>query len=106
MTTTKYMNAAAISGLMILSGCAQHNWAAGPDAVGKTFGTVSGQCKLVSMGVGGGHVIGAAGNIKFVAVAMAAGVIGNAISTAIQQQTAYNACMEANGFVIADKPAA
>jgi hypothetical protein len=88
---------------LVTTGCVQHQWAAGPDAQ-IPFGRASGQCKLVAMGAGGGGFVGAAGSPKFVAITMGAGLLAGAIGSAVRQQNAYNACLEAQGFVTADAP--
>ncbi len=90
-----------IPALILATGCVQHNWAAGPDAT-MPFGRASGQCKLVSMGAGGGGFIGASGSPQFVAATVGAGLIAGAIGSAVRQQRAYDACLEAHGFVIND----
>jgi hypothetical protein len=81
----------------VLTGCVSHTWAPGPTA-NMPFAQASGQCKLTAMGVESGAV--AFGRPAFVAGA----VIGNAIGNAVRQNVAYNACLEAQGFVIADPP--
>ncbi len=86
---------------MLATGCVQHNWAAGPDAT-IPFGRASGQCKLAAMGAAGGGFVGAAGSPRFVATAVGAGLIAGAIGSAVRQQNTYNACLEAQGFVIND----
>lgn len=75
-----------------LCGCVNHMWAPGP-GVTKPFGQASGQCKLIAMGTEQGFL--AVGNANYVAGA----ALGNAIGNAVRTNTAYNACMEAEGFV-------
>jgi hypothetical protein len=80
---------------VLLSGCVSHTWAPGPTAA-MPFPQASGQCKLVAMGAERGTF--AFGRPAFVAGA----AIGSAIGNAVRQNTAYNACMEAQGFVALD----
>jgi len=88
---------------MLLCGCVAHTWAPGPQVTGN-FGAVSGHCKLLAMGASsGGGYVAAAGNPRFVGAFVGASVLAGAIGSAVSQQNAYNACMEANGFVIADQ---
>jgi hypothetical protein len=79
--------------VLALSGCVQHQWAYGPGA-SKPFEQASGQCKLVALGVQ--QDFAAVGNASYVAGA----AIGNAIGNAVRTNVAYNACLEAQGFVI------
>jgi hypothetical protein len=87
--------AAAVIVVAALTGCVQHQWAYGPTA-SMPFEQASGQCKLTAMGAEQGVI--AFGKPAFVGGA----VLGNAIGNAVRVNTAYNACMEAQGFVIAD----
>lgn len=98
---------AAVAAIVaLLTGCVSHTWAPGPQVSGD-FGAVSGQCKLMSMGASsGGGFVAAAGNPRFVGAVVGASVLAGAIGSAVRQQNIYNACMEANGFVIADRPEA
>jgi hypothetical protein len=85
-----------------LAGCAQHTWAPGPQAAG-TFGQVSGQCKLLAIsGGGGGGFVGASGSPKFVGAVVGSSILAGAVGSAIQQNKIFNACMEAQGFEVAD----
>jgi hypothetical protein len=81
---------------VFLSGCVAHTWAPGPTA-SMPFPQASGQCKLVAMGAERDTI--AIGKPAFVAGA----AIGSAIGNAVRQNTAYNACMEAQGFVAVDE---
>jgi hypothetical protein len=78
-----------------LAACVSHTWAPGPTAT-KPFGQASGECKLLAMGANQGTF--AFGSQAYVAGAMIGGAIGNAV----RQNTAYNACLEAQGFVAVD----
>lgn len=84
-----------VATLALLAGCAQHTWVPGPGAA-LPIGQASGQCKLTAMGAEQGTV--AIGRPAFVAGA----AIGSAIGNAVRVNTAYNACMEAQGFLAAD----
>lgn len=80
---------------MALSGCVAHTWAPGPTA-SEPFTVASGKCKLVAMGADkSGFAFGSPG---FVAGAS----IGRGIGNAVRENRAYNACMEAMGFVAVD----
>lgn len=78
-----------------LTACVQHQWAYGPTAT-MPFEQASGRCKLVAMGAEEGYA--AIGRPAFVAGA----ALGNAIGNAVRINEAFNACMEAAGFVVAD----
>jgi hypothetical protein len=86
---------AALANASVLCGCVSHTWAPGPTA-NKPFEQASGQCQLVAMGVHEGF--GAIGSPGFVASA----ALGNALGNAVRSNRAYNACMEAQGFVAVD----
>lgn len=87
----------AAAGLAALAtGCVNHVWAPGPTA-SAPFPQASGRCKLVAMGADQGFV--AVGNSNYVAGA----AIGNALGNAVRENRAYNACMEAEGFVPVEK---
>lgn len=92
MTKTKI-----ISLIILLSGCQYHTWAPGPTA-SMPFEQASGQCNLMSMGADRG--VFAFGSPGYVSGA----VIGNGIGNAIRENRAYNACMEAQGFIETDRP--
>jgi hypothetical protein len=83
---------------LYLTGCVQKTWTHGPAAMGKDFGSTNGQCKLVGMGAERGYA--AFGNSYHVAGA----ALGNAIGNIIRTQAAYDACMEANGFIVVAPP--
>ena len=87
----------AVAVAAALTGCVQHQWAYGPTA-SMPFEQASGQCKLAAMGAQQGYL--AIGRPSFVAGA----ALGNALGNAVRVNTAYNACMEAQGFVVADQP--
>lgn len=95
----KHLTSAALALCLgaTLTACVQHQWAYGPTAT-KPFEQASGQCKLVSMGAEEGYL--AIGRPSFVAGA----ALGNAIGNAVRINQAFNACMEAQGFVVADAP--
>jgi hypothetical protein len=86
--------------LLGLGACAQYSWVPGPAAAGKDFNVAQGQCKLVAMGMptGDGGFY-AQGSPKFVAISTGAYALGSAIGSAVRTQNAFNACMEAQGFV-------
>jgi hypothetical protein len=85
-----------IAVVLMLAGCATHTWVPGPDVRG-TFGEADGRCKLLANNTGGGFY--AQGSQQFVAGA----ALGAAIGQAVKAQNNYNACMEANGWEIADE---
>src|SRR5690349_1720365 len=72
----------------ILSGCAAHTWAPGPNA-SMPFEQASGHCKLAAMS--GQRSFVAVGSASYVAGAS----IGNGIGNVIRENQIYNACMEA-----------
>jgi len=85
---------------VLLVGCQQHQWAAGPGTDASTYGRVNGACKLASMGVATpGGFVGASGSPAFVGGMVGGAMLASAIGSAIRQNEAYNACLEANGFV-------
>ena len=87
------------------SGCvASHTWAPGPHQSAANFTETSGRCKLVSMGAAdsGGGFAYAQGSPQFVGSYLGAVTAASAIGAHNRGQGAYNACMEANGFVEAD----
>lgn len=82
-------------GLLTLTGCVNHTWAPGPTAA-KPFGVASGECKLAAMGAQtGGFAFGSPGFVIGAA-------IGRGIGNAVRTNVAYNACLEAQGFVAVD----
>jgi hypothetical protein len=84
----------------VLSGCAAHSWAPGPNQTAANFGQASGQCKLLAMGANsGGGFVAAQGSPQFVGAYTGAVVLAGAIGGAVRQHQAYEACMEAQGFV-------
>jgi len=84
---------AAVIAVVALTGCVQHQWAYGPTAT-QPFEQASGKCKLVAMGAQEGFA--AIGSPSYVAGA----AIGNAIGNAVRTNVAYNACLQAAGFVV------
>lgn len=85
---------------IVLAGCAVQNWAPGPNQTAANFGQASGQCKLLAMGANsGGGFVAASGSPKFVGAAVGASLLAGAIVGAVRQSQAYDACMEASGFV-------
>jgi hypothetical protein len=88
---------------LLMSACVNHTWAPGPQAAGD-FGVVSGQCKLLAMSGGSSNFIGASGSPRFVGAVVGGSILGSAVSTAVRQNEIYNACMESQGFVVADGP--
>jgi hypothetical protein len=90
---------------LALSGCvASHTWTPGPHQSAANFTETSGRCKLVSMGAAdsGGEFAYAQGSPQFVGSYLGAVTIASTIGAHNRGQGAYNACMEANGFVEAD----
>jgi len=89
------------------SGCvASHTWAPGPHQSAANFTETSGRCKLVSMGAAnsGGEFAYAQGSPQFVGSYLGAFTIDSAIGSHNRQQSAFNACMEAQGFVEVNTP--
>jgi hypothetical protein len=84
---------------LVIAACA-HSYVAGPAATGD-FGVISGQCKLMAISGQTGGYVAAQGNPRFVAAAVGTAVVAGAIGSAARQAAIYNACMEANGFVVA-----
>lgn len=78
--------------ILPLAGCVSHQWAYGPTA-SMPFEQASGECKLTAMGAEQGSI--AIGRPSFVAGA----ALGSAIGNAVRVNAAYNACLEAQGFV-------
>ena len=79
----------------LLSGCVSHQWTRGSTAT-MPFTQASGNRKLVAMGAERGSF--AVGSPSFVAGAS----IGAGLGNAIRVNSAYNACMEAAGFIATD----
>lgn len=92
---------ALFAALVFLGGCARHTWAPGPNATGDP-GSIAGQCKLMALSGQTGGAVAASGNPRFVAAVVGGAALGAAVGGAIRQQNIFNACMEANGFVVAD----
>jgi hypothetical protein len=89
--------------LLAMTGCVAHTWAPGPNQTAANFGQASGQCKLMAMGAGTTNgFVGAAGRPAFVGAFVSASILASAAASAVRQNQAYNACMEASGFVAAD----
>ncbi len=91
------MRLALIIAALCLSGCVQHQWVPGPGTDPAQFGRANGACKLASMGVGNGYIAAASG--RYAGAYVAGAAIGNAIGNAVRQHQAYEACLEASGFV-------
>jgi hypothetical protein len=89
-----------------LGGCAQTTyWMPGPHQDASNFGQVNGQCKMVAMGAdSGGGFAYAQGSPQFVGTYLGAVTVASAIGSAVRQQNAYSACMEAQGFVESASP--
>jgi hypothetical protein len=87
-----------------LSGCvASHTWAPGPHQSAANFTEVKGRCELLAAGAdNGGGFAYAQGSPQFVGSYLGAAAVASAIDSHNRQQSVMNACMEANGFVIAD----
>jgi hypothetical protein len=89
-----------------LSGCvASHTWAPGPSQSAENFSRTKGQCKLMAMGADNGSGFAyAQGSPQFVGSYLGAFTIDSAIGSHNRQQSAFNACMEAQGFVEVNTP--
>jgi hypothetical protein len=87
---------------VVLTGCDySYNWTPGPQATGD-LGIVSGQCKLEAAKTSvpsSTHLLSDQNGGYF--VTSGPGLSG-IIASSVQRQDIYNACMEANGFVVAD----
>lgn len=103
MTPTYYRNlATTILAALLLSttACVQHTWAPGPGTDPATFGRASGSCKLAAMGAATPpSIVAASGSPAFVGAAVGAGLIASAVGSAVRQHVAFEACLEASGFV-------
>jgi hypothetical protein len=93
---------AVLLAILTLGGCAQHVWVPGPGATA-SFGQANGQCKLTAMGAEHPVNAYAAGNTRFVATYLGTVSVLGAIDNAVRENNAYNACMEAQGFLAADQ---
>jgi hypothetical protein len=94
---------AALVMALAMTGCVTHTWVPGLNQSAANFGQASGQCKLVAMGVERPTEAFASGNTRFVATYLGAVTVAGAIGNAVRENQAYNACMEAQGFVEADQ---
>jgi hypothetical protein len=94
---------AALVMALAMTGCVTHTWVPGVNQSAANFGQASGQCKLVAMGVERPTAAFASGNTRFVATYLGAVTVAGAIGNAVRENQAYNACMEAQGFVEADQ---
>jgi hypothetical protein len=100
---TKVAAAGAIA--LALCGCvASHTWAPGPHQSAANFSETSGRCKLAAMGAAdsGSSFAYAQGSPQFVGSYLGAVTIAGVVGAHNRGQSAYNACMEASGFVEAD----
>ncbi len=96
-----------IAPVLLLAACAPTQWTPGPGTNAADFGRASGQCKLVSMGAATGPgFVAASGSPAFVGTAVGVSILASAIGSAVRQKQAFDACMEASGFVVAVAPAA
>ncbi len=97
MTRHSRPTAVIIAICLLATGCVQHQWAPGPGTDPAAFGRANGECKLAAMGVGNSNFAAASGRyaLAFVGASMLASSIGNAV----RQHQAYEACLEASGFV-------
>jgi hypothetical protein len=60
---------------------------------------------MIAMGAApGGGFVGASGSPKFVGAVVGGSILVGAIVQAARESQAYNACMEALGFVVDDAP--
>lgn len=76
-------------------------WAPGPSAV-EDVTRVTGKCKLMAMGATGSPGYSSFyvhGSPSFVGAYTGATALAGIIATGVQNQSAFEACMEANGFV-------
>ena len=80
------------------AGCS-HDWAPGPTVTQADFVPTRAKCSIMARH--GGNGFSAYGSARFVAAA----AIGNAIGNAFQANADFNDCMQASGFLIADKQA-
>jgi hypothetical protein len=81
---------------LMLSGCAVHTWAPGPNVNAADFESTKAKCSLMARS--GGSSFAAVGSPDFVASAAVGAAIGNGVRT----QRDFNDCMLAGGWRIAD----
>ena len=84
--------------VVVLTGCATHQWAPGPGMNAADFDATKAQCSLMARHGGSGFA--AYGSANFVAGA----ALGNAVGESIRTQQDFNDCMLASGWKIADRP--
>lgn len=99
--TFRLFSTALIALGVALTGCASHNWTPGPQATGD-FGVVSGRCKLEAAKTPiptSTHLLSDQNGGYFATSGVG---LSGILASSIQKQDIYNACMEANGFIVAD----
>lgn len=93
-------------GVMTLAGCASHVYAPGPGMSAAQFGPDSARCRLFAEGTRPDTLFEAYGSPRTVAVEAGAMIVLGGITTARHDNEAYDNCMQANGWLVADNAAA
>ena len=92
-----------VLGMTLLAcGCVQHTFVPGPGMSAASLKSDSAQCRLFARGMKTGFAFQASGSPKFVAASTGGAAIGYAIGSAIEQNSNFNDCMEARGWLVAD----
>jgi hypothetical protein len=87
---------------LLLGGCVTHTFAPGPGMSAINFEPDSAQCRLIARGLETGFNFAASGSPKFVAASTGGAALGYAISSAVEQNSNFNDCMEARGWRVVD----
>jgi hypothetical protein len=88
--------------VLLLGGCVTHTFAPGPGMSSINFGPDSARCRIMARGATRDFQVAAFGSPKFVAASTGGAALGYAIGSAVEQNSNFNDCMEANGWRIAD----
>jgi hypothetical protein len=93
-------------GIMSLGACASHTYAPGPGMSAAQFGPDSARCRLFAEGTRPNTSFEAYGSPKTVAVEAGTMLLLGGIATAVHDSEAYDNCMQADGWLVADKATA
>lgn len=92
-------------GVLSLGACASHDYAPGPGMFAEQFGPDAANCRLYAEGTRPATSFEASGSPTAVAVEAGAALLVGGISTAVHDSASYDNCMQARGWLVADKAA-
>ena len=90
-------------GVLSLGACASHVYAPGPGMLAEQLGPDAANCRLFAAGTRPATSFEASGSPKTVAVEAGAALLFGGIATAVHDSEAFDNCMQARGWLVADK---